>query len=343
MAGEGNSHGRYHDEPLAAKTDLSIQTAEDEHPFSRWFLLDGDRQFIAAALSATVFLVVVGLGLAGVVGVTESGPVTSAFASAFTSVFTLVTITVSINQLVLSRVIGSPGHIRDRVESVRRFREDAAELNSRVATTPSDPVGFLSVVTRAVREQALHLRETYGPHGPERRHQVTELTGTLVDLTEHVDRRAGRDSTGLYELLSPILNNSYSTHLNALQYVESETDGLSSEERQTIGDLADALDVLNLTRHYFKTLYIHEELAMVSRRLLLTGFPAGIVCVATILAYSGGLAGMVGSTTLLIIVSAAVTVVFVPFAVLFTYGLRLATVAARTTTFGTFTPAEEMP
>lgn len=310
----------------------------------RWFLLDGDRTLLVVGLSAAVFLGFVGLGLAGVVGVTESGPVASALASALTGVFALVTITVTINQLVLSRVLGSPGHIRDRIESVHRFRGRAEELNSRVATSPSDPVGFLSVVTRAVREQALHLRETYGAHHDAgQRREVEELVETLVDLADHVDRHVDRDTSELYEILSPILNNSYSRHLNALQYVETESDGLTADEREAIGELADALDLINLTRHYFKTLYIHEELATVSRRILLTGLPAGVVTFATILVYAGGLASTAGELPLLVLVSASISVVFVPLAVLFAYGLRLAAVAARTTTFGTFTPDEEMP
>jgi hypothetical protein len=324
--------------------DSTVGTGAKENRVVRWFLLEGDRSVITALLSVSVFVGFVALGLTGVIGVTEPGPASGAFTSALTGVFTLVTITVSINQLVLSRVLGSPGDIREWTESVHQFRGTAAELNSRVATSPSDPVGFLEIVARAVREQALQLRETYGAHHDAReRAQVEELTGTLLDLANHVDEHVDHETTELYEVLSPILNNSYSRHLNTLRRIETGTDELSTEERAAVGELADALELINRTRHYFKTLYIHEELATVSRRILLTGVPAGVVSFAAILAYAGGLAATAGETTLLVFVSAAIAVVFVPLSVLFAYGVRLATVAARTTTFGTFTPAEEMP
>lgn len=343
MAGKRGG-GRHQEEEPATAEELTVRTAERENAVLRWLLLDGNRSLIIVLLSVGVFLAFLGLGLAGIIGVTEPGPVSGAFASALTGVFALVTITVSINQLVLSRVLGSPGDIRDRVESVQRFRGDVEEMHPQVATSPSNPMGFLSVVTEAVRGRALHLRETYGAdHDPQQRAQVDELTATVVDLANHVDRNVGEDNRRLYPILSPILNNSYSGHLNTLRYVETAADDLAPDEREAIDDLAEALELINLTRHYFKTLYIHEELSTVSQRILLTGIPAGVLSFAAILVYAGGLPSTVGALPLLVVMSAAVSLVFVPLSILFAYGLRLATVAARTTTFGAFTPIEEMP
>jgi len=314
MIGKQDATRHREGEPATAP-ELTVQTGERENAALRW-LLDGDRSLIIVLLSVGVFVVFLGLGLAGVIGVTEPGPVSGAFASALTGVFALVTITVSINQLVLSRVLGSPGDIRDRVESVQRFREDVEEMHSQVAASPSNPVGFLSVVTEVVRGRALHLRGTYGAdHGPRQRAQVDELTATVVDLANHVDRHVGEDDRGLYQLLSPILNNSYSRHLDTLQYVEAATDDLAPDERAAIDDLAEALELINLTRHCFKTLYIHEELSTVSQRILLTGIPAGVPSFAAILVYAGGLPSTVGALPLLLGMSAAVSLVFVPLSI----------------------------
>jgi len=46
---------------------------------------------------------------------------------------------------------------------------------------------------------------------------------------------------------------------------------------------------------------------------------------------------------LLVVVSLAFGLVLLPLNVLFAYGLRMGTIAKMTTTFGTFTPVEEMP
>ena len=117
----------------------------------------------------------------------------------------------------------------------------------------------------------------------------------------------------------------------------------------TVGDVAgntrrivEAIDEVTITRHYFKTLYIHEELATVSRLILLTGLPAVLVSMVVILIYSRD-AMAVADPVLLVLVSVGLGVVLLPLNVLFAYGLRIGTIAKMTTTFGTFTPIDEMP
>ena len=331
-----------------SRTELSaeesIRTRSRENRLQRWVFLDGHRGTIVVALSVGVAVMFYLLGLADVIGVSATGAVSGAFTAAITGVFTLVTITVSINQLVLSRILGSPETIRDRVRGVHRFRDDVESISPAVAVAPTDPAPFLRTVTDALRTQAEELERTYGPrHDPSSREAVAELVETLTELSDHVEERLDAGTGDLYAILSPVLNNSYSTHIDTLVRIRERADSLDADEAETMDDLARTLELVNVTRHYFKTMYILEELATVSRFILLTGFPAAAVSFVMVFLYGRGMAPALGETTLLVAVSAAMGVVFVPLSILFAYGIRLATIAKRTTTFGTFTPEEEMP
>lgn len=314
-----------------------------ENAVVRWVLVDGNRSVIIALLSLISFVVFVVLGLAEVISVTDSALVSSVLTSAITGVFTLVSITISINQLVLSRIIGSPERTQERMDSVRQFRTDVAGRVERVPVSPTEPAAFLELVTRELREQTEELRDVYRDHhDPDLNRDVDHLVEVLLSLTQSVDDELSADSLPLLDVLSPILNNSYSSHINTVRRIRETTDDLSTAERRALDDLGEALRQINVTRHYFKTLYLHIELANISRQMLITGFPAIVVAIAVILLYGNGPVPL-DDTLLLLTISAAISAILVPLAVLFAYGLRVATIAKRTTTFGTFTPVDEMP
>lgn len=315
-----------------------------EHPALRWVLLDGGRPTIAALVSAGIFLAIFGLALAGAIGLSDPDLVTAVFGAAITGVFTLVTITISINQLILSRVLGSPEKIRDRTRSVQQFRSNVEGMAPRVSVSPTEPLAFLWIVLGALRDRAVDLRATYRDrHASRLVRDVDDLADALVILTDDIESGLADERTRLFRILSPILDDRYSEYRNTLRRVEAETADLSDAEGRAIDDLRDALDEVSRTRHYFKTLYIHMELASVSRLLLVTGVPAVVVSFAAILVQDGELALLADETMRAALLSAALTVASLPLVVLLAYGLRLATIAKRTATFGAFVPVEEMP
>ena len=307
-----------------------------------WVVLSGGRTTIVGLVTLVVFGGFVALGLAGFVDFATPALVSTVFSTTITGLFTLVTITVSINQLVLSRIIGSPEHIRRRIESVDEFRDDVVDENDRVSVVPTEPAAFLEVVTHTLRDRALRLGDVYDRRNdPQLRHDVENLVSELVDLTGRIDDQIGTKSLELIHVLLPVLDNRYSRHVHTVDRIRTTTDDLSSAERRALGELRAVLQDINLTRHYFKTLYLHEALANLSRLMLLTGVPAVLLSYVVILAYGGGPPLSDGPRT--VAVSAAIALAIVPLSVLFAYGLRVATIASRTTTFGTFTPVEELP
>jgi len=310
--------------------------------FVRWFTLTGERWAVVGLLTLAAFVGFVALGLAGVVDVSRAGRVTTAFSTTVTGLFTLVTITVSINQLVLSRILGSPEHIRERIESVEAFRDVVTAESERVSVAPTDPAAFLEVVTGALGDHARHLDDAFeGDPDPQIREDVSEFTEELVDLSDDVDDRIDSDRLELFDVLLPVLGNRYSAHVHTVDRIRATTDDLSEAEAHALDELREVLVEVNRTRHYFKTLYLHEALSTLSLLILAAGVGALAVCYVVILSYAAPPAG--AGTAALLAVSAALALALVPLAILFAYGARVATIAAQTTTFGTFTPVEERP
>ena len=309
---------------------------------SRWVVLAAGRPTVVGLLTLAVFVIFLVAGLTGAVDFATASLVSTVFSTTITGLFTLVSITVSINQLVLSRIIGSPEHIRRRMDSVSDFRGEIVDENDRVSVAPTEPAAFLEVVTRALRDRALRLGDVYDRRNdPRLRHDVERLVEDLVGLAEQVDDEIGTKRLLLIDVLLPVLDDRYSRYVHAVDRVRETTDDLSAAERRALGELRSVLQDVNLTRHYFKTLFLHEALASLSKRMLATGVPAVLLSYLVILAYGGGppLAG----TARTVAVSAAIALAIVPLSVLFAYGIRVAAIASRTTTFGTFTPVEELP
>lgn len=308
-----------------------------------WLFVSGDRRHMVWGLSAVAVVTYYGLGVFDVIGVTTGALIASTFTSAITGVFTIVAVTISINQLVLSRVLGSPESIRERIDSVDEFRRRVQEMSDTSSTVPTLPAGFLKVLLGTLRTRSQVLERTYRDgHDRPQRERVSELGRTLETICEEVERDLPRDDLGLFRVLSPILTNKFSRHLDTAREVRESSENLTEAERAAVDDVIEALEEINITRHYFKTLFIHEELATVSRFILLTGVPAVLSSMGIILLYSADTV-FLAESLLLIVVSVGFGVVLLPLNVLFAYGLRMGTIARMTTTFGTFTPVEEMP
>ena len=306
----------------------------------RWFTLTGERWAVVVLLTLVVFAGFLALGLAGVVDVSRAGRVTTAFSTTVTGLFTLVSITVSINQLVLSRILGSPEYIRERIESVEAFRDVVTDESQRTSVAPTEPAAFLEVVTGALGDHARRLDDAFeGDSDARLRGGVSGIAAELVDLVDDVDDRIRSDRLELFDVLLPVLGNRYSAYVHAVDRIRATDDDLSEAEARALDELREVLVEVNRTRHYFKTLYLHEALSNLSLLVLASGVGALALCYVVILSYAAPPAGAETAATLA--VSAALALALVPLVVIFAYGARVATIAGQTTTFGTFTLVEE--
>lgn len=321
----------------------------EESAVKRWILLDGNRYVLVALVAAVELGILLALGLTGLVPMASESANGSLFATAATGLFTLVTITISINQLILSRILGTPEQIRTRMNSVESFRDRLDKMNPSREITPIEPPKFLRFVTTVLRDRTCALDDAFEAenHDGRAEERIRELVDSLTLLSERVvekiDREARRTwAKDMYVSLAPVLNNNYSQHIHSARFLRATlAHELSESEDRALAELVHVLEQVNLTRHYFKTLYTHEELATLTQAMLLTGVPALFVTSLGVLAF--GQETSLAPATNVFLVSLAFTVSTVPLLILFSFVLRLTAVAMRTTTYGTFLPAEELP
>jgi hypothetical protein len=127
-----------------------------------WFLLGGDRLAVSAVLLGAVVAVFLSLTRFGLLAVGPNSAAASAFSSGLIAgTVTLVTIALSIDQLILSRVFGSPNELFDRLEGAEDLRGRLRDRADEPAV-PNDPAEFLELVAGTLTERATRLGSAPG-------------------------------------------------------------------------------------------------------------------------------------------------------------------------------------
>ena len=309
-----------------------------------WLLLGAPRWVVALAVLGCVGLgvaVALALGTAGVErAVTEGDAAETLFQALLTAIVTGVTLVVSINSLVLSQELGAVGDQRERMEGSLSFRETVAdELDA--TTSPPEPSAFLRSLVELSGQRARELDEAVGQGHDE---TVRERVETYVDeLAENADAVADRlegAQFGTFEVVFASLDFNYSWKIYQARRLRGEHgDELSEAAEEALDAVVDALELFGPAREHVKTLYFQWELIDLSRAMLYAAVPALVVSVAGILTLdtTGTFQGAtLGVANLGWVVLGAGLVALAPFAVLFAYVLRIATVAKRTLAIGPF-------
>ncbi|MCY4730054.1 hypothetical protein KY092_05725 [Natronomonas gomsonensis] len=300
------------------------------HTALLYLLLDVERRLVASGILAFVFLGIVAASLVipdASVALRTDDPVETAFQAFIGATVTGVTVVLTLNQLVLSQELGAVGDQRERMDGAMSFRDDVAELLGE--TPPAEPSAFLRALIEEIADRAEAVRSSDPPD---------DLEAMLDSTTRNADTVADRldgATFGEFDVVRSALDFNYSWKLYVAQRTLAD---VSSETRDPLENLIDALRLFGPAREHFKTLYFQAELIDLSRTVTYTAVPSLIVSVAVLLfvdleSYTGTLAGVdVG----VILVSGAVAVSVAPFAVLLAYVLRIATVTGRTLSIGPF-------
>lgn len=144
-----------------------------------WFLLEGDRRLVAGGVILAATGAVWSLVAVEVVAVGPGSSVASAFGSGLTAgVVTLLTIALSINQLILSRVFGSPDRLMERLEGAREARRGVEELAGQPSSA-NDPAAFLSLLARTLHDRAQAAASATGTDTPQ------AVTAALEDVAAY--------------------------------------------------------------------------------------------------------------------------------------------------------------
>ena len=299
--------------------------------------LEGNRFTVAISIVAMFVVALGSLVWTGVVAVGADSSVASVFASGIISgVVTLVTIAVSINQLVLSRVFGSPGKLSDRLDGSRDLRERVERLADQ-PSSPNDPAAFLSLLSTTLSERAtaaLSGMEQSATDSP------AEIADALTDVAEYgrsINTQV-EDGTPITDILGIIVGSEYAMNIAAVRHLRNEYgESLSATTRAEMEALDELLESVAVVRQFYKTLALQQDLAILSRHLIYTGLTALFVSISMALVYRTETV-MIPASTLVILVPVAVGVVVSPIALFSAYILRAATVAYRTVSVGPFVP-----
>ena len=304
-----------------------------------WFLLGGSRLAVSAVLVGAVVAVFVPLTQFGVLAVGPKSAAASAFSSGLIAgTVTLVTIALSIDQLILSRVFGSPNELFDRLggtEDLRgRLRDRADE-----PAVPNDPAEFLELVAATLTERANHLGSSPGD-ADGLPGEVAEYAAGIAAYGESMSGKI-EGQTAIVNVLEVILGTEYARNLTATRHVRNEYgDRLSEAAVAELEAIVDLLEAVAVTRQFFKTLSLQQDLARLSRLVAYSGFVALVVSIAMALIYRPD-SVTVPARHLPLAFSLAIGFILAPLAVFLAYVLRSATIAHHTVSVGPFVPPEE--
>ncbi|UPW02371.1 hypothetical protein M0R88_03430 [Halorussus gelatinilyticus] len=320
-----------------------MRARADESSWKLWLLMEANRWVVASVLLVGVFVALVAIGVLDPSplqrSVAQSDPTETLFQAFVTVIITGVTLVVTLNQLVLSQELGPVGDQRGRMEGAMEFRQDVEEvLDSPVS--PPEPASFLQALIDETRSRANELADAVSDSRDEDLRDVVEdYVDALEENANEVSDQLDEAEFGSYDLLSAVLDFNYSWKIFVARRLHNEQgDALTDETEDAFDDLVEVLSFFGPAREHFKTLYFQWELVNLSRAMLYSAVPALVVAASMIIYYDAeALPGAtLGISNDILVTSFATTVAIVPFMLLLSYILRIATVAKRTLSIGPF-------
>lgn len=316
---------------------MSSSQGDVENPAKRWLLLTGSRTRVALGLTVGIVALSAVLTVTGIVYVKAGSNLATALSSGLLSgLLTLITVALSINQLILSRVFGSPSDLTDTVEGSIEFQEDVERIAD-VPVSPNDPDEFLALIGRTLIDHA------------ERLHTCLEVNGAFSDDFEHFIQRindygdhladAG-DIDDPFEVLVLTLGTEYAQNLTKTRRLQVVADDLSDDADKTLDGILTLLKAVATMRQFFKTMIIQQDLARLSRQLIYAGLTAILTTyyLSHVYTAASSLPTVIPEASMPLVTSVAAGVIFSPLVVLISYLLRIATVTLYTASAGSFVP-----
>lgn len=302
-----------------------------------WVLLHGNRLTVMGLIVAIAIAAVWVLIASELLAVGPDGYVPTLFGSGVTAgVVALITVALSINQLILSRVFGSPDELADRLTGALDLRR-TVERHAGEASSPTDPAAFLAMTAGTLHDRAIQLRATIDRSGLDLPDEVVSRVQAVADYGRTIEDRV-EDHDRIVDVLGVILGPEYARHMRAMHHLDVEySASLSSSAREELAAVADVLESIAIARQFFKTVSLQQDFAVLSRVIIYTGLAALFVSISITLSYRSG-SVTVPTASLPAIISLGVGAIVAPLAAFVSYLLRAATIAHRTVSVGPFVP-----
>ena len=345
MSGSGRSDddGQSGDSDGGSQPSDTMRGRADESRLKLWLLLEANRWAVAGTLLAGVFVAMVALGVLDPSplqrSVATSDPNETLFQAYVTAIVTGVTLVVTLNQLVLSQELGPVGDQRGRMEDAMQFREDVEDVLD-APVSPPEPSSFLRELIEETCSRAENLREDFEESRDEEfRDRIHDYVDGLTGNADAVSDRLADAEFGSYDMLSAVLDFNYSWKIFLARRIRNKhQESLTDEVKDSFDGLEEVLAFFGPAREHFKTLYFQWELVNLSRAMLYSAVPALVVASSMIVYYDARAVpgATLGISNDVLATALGVTISTVPFMLLLSYVLRIATVAKRTLSIGPF-------
>lgn len=314
-----------------------VHEPRSSSPLKRWVLLDGNRLALSAVLAVGLLAVLLALFGVGLFRPTDGESVRALLTALIGGTLPFITIVLAVIQLVLSQELDWPKGLHERFEGAEAFRENVETVTGG-SVSPASPAGFLQLIVETNAERAASLPGALrdGVDGPFRE-RVEAYAETVVSESETVSSTLEDADLGTFDALSAVLGHHHGEHYHGARRLRVDH-AASFETTTPLEELIELMKYLAVARQTFKTMYVQYELATLSRRLLYVGLPTLVGGGVLVLVYPTLVETLAGRRPLLVVAAAGITLVFLPFVVLLSHTLRIATIAARTGDFGPFVP-----
>ncbi|WP_435153728.1 hypothetical protein [Haladaptatus sp. DFWS20] len=324
-------------------TANTMRERAGESRIKLWILLGANRLVVTGALALFFFVSFV---VAGSVlypplksTIASSDTIETMFSTMLGTTITGVTLVVTISQLVISQENGPLGDQRQRMSDAMDFREFVREMVGH--TTPSDPSKFLKNIIDVTEQRANELHTSISDGDEDElsqlRGELDEFNESLTGNSDTVKEELDGAKFGSFDVLFAALDFNYSWKIFHVERMREEyADHLSDEQKRLFERLKTSLSMFGPAREHIKTLYFQWALIDLSQLILYAAIPSLFVAGAMLtFVGSGTFTGTTfGLTDILLVVAGAFTITLVPFLLLVSYILRIATVAKRTLAIG---------
>jgi hypothetical protein len=245
------------DSRVSRSSDTAQQTRSRE-TFFRWLLLEGNRLTIVGVLLLSIFSAVVFLSVIGVLSPQPSSPMYFLFSSLIGGNLTLITVVISINQLVLSRELGSPGDLYQRIQQTEQYR-DEVESTAERSVSPVNPTEFLRYLHDVLHGSIVELRNSMSETESD---DVRALADSLETDVNAVTTTLAGEKVDIFDIVAATLKTNHAHQIRKIdRLVGRERETLSSEVVDSLTTVRNQLLQIDVARRYFRTVYTEKELA----------------------------------------------------------------------------------
>jgi hypothetical protein len=258
------------------------------------------------------------------------------FSTMISAIITAATLVVTISQLVISQENGPLGEQRNRLSNTMDFRDFTEEMIG--APTPPNPSAFLREIISASERQSNMLRDSIsGNQNAQLRAEVDAFTNSLNGNAEEVREQLDGASFGSFDVINAALNYNYGIKIFHVERIANDhADSLTDEDMEILDDLKASLSMFGPAREHIKTLYFEWSLINLSQMILYVSVPALLVAGSSMV-FIGGSSfpnSTLGISDTILVLGAAFAITLLPFFLLVSYVLRVATIAKRTLAIG---------